>query len=164
MTSTWYNNNTINSEHTNLPVKQIYVWFTTKDDKIAIVGNGKGKFQLPGGKPEQDESRIETMRRELFEEAGIKLVDFKQEPEMFGYYLLQNDPNWPNIPKYLQLRYYIFVDRVSDEIELSVNERIDDKDQMQECRFVDLCSISDFIPWTKGLEEYERLKNIKMAV
>lgn len=161
MSSTWYNSDNINPVHIDLPVRQVYVWFITKDNKIALTGNGKGKYQFPGGKPEPGETQQETMRRELFEEVGIKLNEFTEQPQMFGYYLVEDDPNWPDTPKYLQLRYYMFVDKLSTTIELSVNERIDDKDQMLEAKFVDLQSLPESIPWTEGLPEYEDLKQIR---
>lgn len=161
MTSTWHQSQRLNSDHTDLPVRQIYVWFVTQDNKIALTGNGKGKYQFPGGKPEPGESVLETMQRELFEEVGIKLQEFDDEPVFFGYYLVEDDPNWPDTPAYLQLRYYLFVNKNSQEIDLSVNERVDDKDQMQEARFVDLNNLPEFIPWTRGLPEHEDLKTIR---
>jgi 8-oxo-dGTP pyrophosphatase MutT (NUDIX family) len=55
--------------------------FKDKDDyKILIVQNSKGgHWGLPKGTPEKGEEPIETAKRELFEETGIK--DTKIEPE-----------------------------------------------------------------------------------
>jgi 8-oxo-dGTP pyrophosphatase MutT (NUDIX family) len=141
--------------HTILPIRQIYVWFVTEDNQIVIVGNGNGKFQFPGGKPESEESITETINREMFEETGIKMDEFAEQPTLFGYYLVEEDPNWPDYPKYLQLRYYLFTSKHSSEVSLSVNERVDDKDQMQEVKFVDLHKLPEFIPWTVEIPEYK---------
>lgn len=47
---------------------------------ILLVKNSKGgHWGLPKGTPEKDEKPIDTARRELFEETGIKDVDVKIE-------------------------------------------------------------------------------------
>lgn len=177
MQRTWIISKNIKSEHQNIPVTQIYLWLITNDNKIVIVGKND-KFQMPGGKPESNESQSQTLHRELFEETGINLEEFENKPEMFGYYLIENDyelkqslvhdgvsnsvlihhPNWPDHPKYLQLRYELFVDKSSNEIKLQINEP-DSSDAIQEAKFVDLNSLPEFIPWMKDLEEYNILKN-----
>ncbi len=48
---------------------------------ILLVKNSKGgHWGLPKGTPEKDEKPIDTARRELFEETGIKDIDIKTEP------------------------------------------------------------------------------------
>lgn len=151
--NTWITSEQIYTEHDSHPIRQIYVWFITSDQKIAIVGKN-GKFQFPGGKPEKDESRMETIERELFEEAGIILNNDEEKPQFFGYYLVENDPNWDTVT-YLQIRYLLRVNSLSNEIPLSVNERKGDIDQLEEARFVDLDTLPKHIPWTQDLEEYK---------
>ena len=52
-----------------------------KDDKIALVkkagGGYKGKLDLPGGGMEHTELPTETLKREIMEEAGINITDYK---------------------------------------------------------------------------------------
>lgn len=55
-----------------------------KDDfYILLVKNSKGgHWGLPKGTPEKDEKPIDTARRELFEETGIKDIEIKVEPTL----------------------------------------------------------------------------------
>ena len=52
-----------------------------KDNKIALVrkarGGYKGKFDLPGGGIEHTEQPFETLKREIREEAGIGITNYK---------------------------------------------------------------------------------------
>lgn len=56
--------------------------FKDKDDfYILLVKNTKGgHWGLPKGTPEKDEKYIDTAKRELFEETGIKDIKIKMEP------------------------------------------------------------------------------------
>ena len=54
-----------------------------KDEKIALIkkngGGYHGKLDLPGGGMEYGESALDTLKRELMEEAGIEVNDAKLE-------------------------------------------------------------------------------------
>jgi 8-oxo-dGTP pyrophosphatase MutT (NUDIX family) len=95
------------------------------------------------------------MKRELLEEAGLNIDEYGETPELFGYYLIENDINasWSGEP-YLQLRYLLKVNASSSVINLSVNEREGDLDNMEEAKFVDLDKLIDYIDWIKDREEY----------
>lgn len=153
---TWFTANQINPEHLQLPIRQVYLWFITSDNQIAIVGRGDN-WQFPGGKPENRESIDETLNREIYEEAGLKLSDYQAKPQFFGYYLVEKDvnPQWPSGNPYLQVRYFIKVKNSSDQIQLSVNERAGDIDTLAEAKFVDLYKLNKHISWVDNeLEEY----------
>ena len=52
------------------------------DDKILILRRqndtaGEGQFDLPGGCIEKNESKIDALKREVFEETGLKITDEK---------------------------------------------------------------------------------------
>lgn len=159
MSSTFHTTKQIKPEHQDFPIKQIYLWFITKDSKLPIVSKKSGGYQLPGGKPEAGEDFLQTITREMFEESGIDISKYS-EPKMFGYYLLENDPNWSDLPKYLQLRYYLFVDADSEDIALSNNEREEDRDKIENAIFVDLNKLPEYITWIKEEEEYQSLLDI----
>lgn len=52
-----------------------------KDNKIALVRKARGgyigKLDLPGGGIEHTESPVETLKREIMEEAGIAITNYK---------------------------------------------------------------------------------------
>ena len=52
-----------------------------KNNKIALIrkarGGYKGKLDLPGGGIEHEETPTEALKRELMEEAGVTVVDYK---------------------------------------------------------------------------------------
>lgn len=153
---TWITSTAIQEEHLNLPIRQIYLWFLTSDNKLPIV-KGSGWYQLPGGKPEEGESKMETIKREMFEETGIKLDLEKNTPNLFGYYVIENNEKWNNEP-FLQIRYFLKVKESSDKFNLSVNEREDDKDTMSEVKFIHFDEILKDLPYLKDRGEYEEAK------
>lgn len=162
--STWIKSGTIKDEHAKLPIRQIYVWFITSDNYVVIVGR-RDKYQFPGGTPEPDESKEHTMKRELFEEAGLKLDSYKERPLFFGYYIVEGDvnPKW-DVSPYLLIRYLLKTDKHSTDINLSVNEREDDTNQLEDAKFVPLMDLPEHISWTKDLEEYLDVLNIHKSL
>jgi 8-oxo-dGTP diphosphatase len=52
--------------------------FNSQDNKIAVIQKGDGKYFLPGGGIEDNETHEESLKREALEEMGmeIKIVDF----------------------------------------------------------------------------------------
>lgn len=151
---TWLQESQLLPEHEGLRIGQIYLWFVTKDRKLAIVGKGE-KWQFPGGKPDAGETIEQTLARESYEEAGIVVDDYEETPQMFGYYLTENDQSHPwNGETYLKLRFLLHVDKNADEIELSNNERADDVDTLDEVKFVPIDELPKHIYWIEGRQEY----------
>jgi len=149
---TWYPNYKISSEHTILEIKQIYVWVVSSDNKVAIVSKSNGQFQFPGGHPEKGESLLDTALREVYEEAGFDISPFESDIKQFGYYLIEEDGE-----KYLQLRLLLILKEHSDIYPLKVNEKKDEERPVQSARWVSLFDLPEYIPWTKGLEEYNKV-------
>ena len=52
-----------------------------KNEKIVLIkkacGGYKGKFDLPGGGMEHGETSVETLKREIKEEAGLLVINYK---------------------------------------------------------------------------------------
>ncbi len=157
---TWFTSRIILGEHSELRVNQIYTWYITKDYKMPVVSGDGNHFQLPGGKPKSGESHLDTMKRELFEETGITLDLRKVTPFMFGYYLIEGDENWNNIP-YLQIRYFLKVEELSNEIKLSINEREDDIHTMKQAQFIAYDEVPKYLPYLDNRPEY--LEVIKLV-
>lgn len=162
MKRTWFTSAAILSQHESLKIRQIYLWLITKDRKIPIVAGQSGNFQLPGGKPEIGETPLQTIKREMFEETGIQTSQFQEEPSLYGYYLIENDPNFTETKEYLQIRYYLFVNANSEELKISVNERSGTENNMEIVKFENVYELQNSIPWIKGSDEYgEVLKMLK---
>lgn len=155
---TWFTTTAIQEAHKDFPIKQIYLWFITKDKKIPIVRGRKGKFQLPGGKPESNETEFETIKREMFEETGISIDLDNYEPKLFGYYLIENDETF-NLKSYLQIRYILNVEEQSDQIRLSVNEKENDIDKMEIAKFIDINHLGKYLPYLENGDEYVAVQN-----
>ena len=55
--------------------------FIIKNDSVALIkkarGGYKGLLDIPGGGIEHDETPVEALKRELMEEAGVTVTDYK---------------------------------------------------------------------------------------
>ena len=80
---TWILSNEIDY---SFSIKQVYGFLFDNFGRI-LVHDDLGRFNLPGGKPEKDETVIQTLERECIEESQ---VTFK-EPELIGFQLVEND-------------------------------------------------------------------------
>ena len=83
-------------------VKQVYayVFYQGEHNLRVLVLRDRTSFTLPGGKPEGSESPPETLHREVFEEARVRLVN----PVYLGYQRVDSDPS-SSASSYAQLRY-----------------------------------------------------------
>ena len=147
---TWYKNTQISPEHTNLEIRQIYVWIISKDNMIAIVTKKNGESQFPGGHPEQGETTIKTAQREAYEETGLDISQNISQLNQFGYYLIENESG-----RYLQLRYLLKLTSKSQIHPLFMNEKSDEERPVVSAQWVDLFNLPTYIPWTKNLNEYK---------
>ncbi len=59
--------------------------YIEKNNKVLLIrkkrGPYTGMYDLPGGSPEEGETELETLRREIMEETGCKLVDCTSRKE-----------------------------------------------------------------------------------
>lgn len=113
--------------------------YTPDRTKVLIVESLPGKFALPGGHMEEDETPDEAMRRELFEELGLEDVT------------LQHKDFWMHKSGKLVLG---FVGELSEQTKLVIQEEeilrthwvlLDDI----ESRAVDVRSYHDFVVASK---------------
>lgn len=100
-------------------------------NKLLIVKNGN-TWIIPGGHPETKETPIETLNREVMEEACVTIKDIKY---MGAVEVIENDK------KYYQLRYIAKIDKILPfKEEWETNERT----------FVNLNDLPKYIKWTNG--------------
>ena len=100
VTYSWYNSLVPN----DLKVRQVYgIVFTSDGRSILRIENNKCK--LTGGKPENNESFEETLKREYIEELNVELDDIYY----LGYLLVEE-----NNEKYVQVRMIAKVKNINE--------------------------------------------------
>lgn len=82
-----------------LPVTQVYGFCFDGVGRILLIHDATG-YSLPGGKPEMHESFVETLGREVKEEAQAVIDGVK----IFGYQLVEGDSQWFGGTRYAQVR------------------------------------------------------------
>ena len=109
---------------------------------LLIVKNGD-TWTIPGGHPEPGETRLDTLGRELMEEACITLKDVNY---LGAVEVIENDE------KYFQLRYTAKVDNLLDfNQEWEISER----------KFVPLDELSKYIKWANGVTFSAQIKSAR---
>lgn len=98
---TWFKNNIPD----NLLVKQVY-GIVFSDDGRVLLRIEDNKYKLTGGKPENNETFEETLKREYIEELNVELV----ECYYLGYLLVEEDNE-----KYAQVRMVGKIKRINDK-------------------------------------------------
>jgi len=83
-----------------LKVRQVYGFIFAPDGRILLLED-QGVFNLPGGKPENDESMVETLTREALEEVQTSIGAWKY----LGYQLVSG------VDKFAQVRLVAVLDR-----------------------------------------------------
>lgn len=122
------------------PVTQVYgVVFNDKGEILVARETTEGKWQIPGGKPEGDETVDETVKRELLEEVDVKAGAIyplgAQKTEM------PNNPNKNEGDLFYQLRCVVEMD------ELLPQTPDPDRGNVWERRFVPADKITEYIKW-----------------
>lgn len=122
---------------------QVSGYIFNDKNQLLIVRNGK-VWTIPGGHPEPNENTLETLNREIMEEACITL----ENVEYLGAVEVIEDNE-----KYYQLRYTAKVKEILPfKEEWEISERL----------FVDLEDLSKYITWSKGVtfsKQVEAAKN-----
>lgn len=90
------------------PVFQVYGIIFNQNGEILLQGNGK--WNLPGGTPEGSENEMETLKRELIEEADVTVS--KILPLGAQRVESPNNPNTNQGDLFYQLRYVCLVDEL----------------------------------------------------
>jgi 8-oxo-dGTP pyrophosphatase MutT (NUDIX family) len=146
------------------PIRQVYVWILTRDEKVVIVSKDGENWQLPGGKPDANEDAIQAAVRETREETGIELSGNEQHLTFFGEYTI-HDPTPDTPPVYRQVRSWIRVPETADELKLTTGHESTGQRPEDAVRFVETVPIDEvhtYIPWLPQADEYKALKRTKV--
>lgn len=117
---------------TNEKYTQVSGYIFNEENQLLIVKNDKN-WTIPGGHPELDEKPIETLKREVMEEACTTIKEI--------YYLgavgvIEDDKI------YYQLRYTAKIDEIEPfKKDWETTERL----------FVDLADLHKYITWANGI-------------
>jgi len=122
------------------PMTQIYGVVFNKQGEILVAREAAdGKWQIPGGKPEKNESIEEAIRRELLEEVDVKAGAIyplgAQKTE------IPNNPNKAEGDLFYQLRFVVELG------ELLPQTPDPDRGSVWERKFVPSDKITEYIKW-----------------
>lgn len=134
----WHENFKLNNEkHT-----QVSGYVFNDKNQLLIVKNGK-VWTIPGGHPEPNETILETLNRELMEEACVTLKDINY---LGAVEVVEKDET------YYQLRYTAKVkEALPFKQEWEISERL----------FVDLEDLPNYIKWSNGITFSAQIKSAK---
>ena len=129
-----------NCELNNQKKTQVSGYVFNKDNKLLIVKNGE-KWTIPGGHYEKGDTELETLNRELMEEACVTLKEIKY---LGAVEVLENEEI------YYQLRYTAKVDKeLPFKQEWEISER----------KFISLSELDNYIEWANGITFKSQIKS-----
>lgn len=121
---------------------QVSGYIFNDKNHLLIVKNGD-TWTVPGGHPEEGETKLETLEREIMEEACVKLKDIQY---LGGVEIVENGET------YYQLRYTAKVKEILPfKEEWETSERI----------FVDLADLTNYIKWSNGITFSAQIESAK---
>lgn len=127
---------------TNEKYTQVSGYVFNEKNQLLIVKNGK-TWTIPGGHPEINETQLDTLNRELMEEACVTLKDSKY---IGAVEVVENGE------VYYQLRYTAKIKEVLPfKQEWEICERL----------FIDLEDLPNYIAWCKGVTFSAQIESAK---
>jgi len=149
-TRTWLPADQIRARDAAFRVRQVYCWITTSDDKIIATSKDGMHWQFPGGKPEDNETLLETLEREVYEQTGLDIDEYINNIKLFGYYKIAE---WDEA--YLQLRYTLKIPQQSNNLSLFERENEANENKVEH---IFPCSIKEIQEKMVWLNESDELK------
>jgi 8-oxo-dGTP diphosphatase len=119
------------------PVTQVYGICLDKDNKILVIKDKR--WQIPGGTPEKGESFIETLKREMLEEAQVEVDDLVP----LGVQEVQypNNPDKKQGDLFYQYRYVARVKKINPmQVDPATGREYERK-------FVSFDEIDEYVKW-----------------
>lgn len=127
---------------TNEKYTQVSGYVFNDKNQLLIVKNGN-TWTVPGGHPENNETTLQTLNRELMEEACVTLKDINY---LGAVEVVENNQT------YYQLRYTA---KIKDILPFTEEWEISER------KFVDLCDLDKYIKWANGKTFSEQIKSAK---
>lgn len=121
---------------------QVSGYIYNEKNQLLIVKNGNN-WVIPGGHPEQGETQIQTLEREIIEEACVTLKEVKY---LGAVEVIENGET------YYQLRYTA---KVSEILPFKKDWETDQRE------FVNLEDLPKFIKWCKGITFSQQIEASK---
>jgi|GEM_PF-389121 len=146
------------------PIRQVYVWMLTEDNHVVIVSKDNVNWQLPGGKPDGEETAVETAVREAYEETGVDISEYNEDVTFFGEYSIKGDTD-SNLEQYRQVRSWLKLPLLSSELMLTTAGESTTQRSEDAVRFVKAIPVEnvvDYIEWLPRADEYKALKRTKV--
>ena len=137
VTNTWIKTESLEQYK---PVTQVYgIIFNDKGEILVCREKPEDRWQIPGGSPENTESSLETLQRELKEEVDVKVKSATplgvQKVEMPG------NPNKEVGELFYQVRYVALLDKLEEQTPDP------DRGNVWERIFVPAKEIKNYIKW-----------------
>lgn len=117
-------------------IKQVYGILFNEDGKILLT-NTVGNWQLPGGKPENNESWKETAIREAMEEADVEIENLTP----LGFQKVSEIKNGKELPFFHQIRFVANIKKIHD---LSIDPATG---KIPERKFIKPEEFLNYCPW-----------------
>lgn len=143
------NKNNLSEEDITEVVQRVKVLIINSNNEI-LLGYSHNNYQFPGGHVEDGESLIQTVSRELMEEAGIKLDDYDLTPfaRALGYY-----KDWPEEGKNRKIEIYYYEVKTDKKPDLNNTSYTDnEKDGNFELRYIPLENVENELK--RNADEY----------
>jgi len=156
-TRNWISETLIKDEHKNLPIKQVYVWIFSQDAKIVLVSKDSKVWQLPGGKPEKDETITRAAIREVREETGLEISTYAENLKFLGYYTVKIGAS----EMFLQVRLVLDLPKEALTYLLSPLEKTSNPEAIRFCKAATLEETKVLLPWLATSPELQSLQQLQ---
>ena len=131
------------------PITQVYgICFNRNNDILIIKKPGDNPWKIPGGRPEKGESMLETLERELDEEASVTVKNCIP----LGVFKVEHPYNKNKVEGKLfyQVRFVCEIDEVAP---LTVDP---DNGLLHERKFVPMEEITEWVQWGQAGDDMFR--------
>lgn len=144
--SKWISAKDLNYPNLDLPITQVYgICFNDKGD-VLLMKKTNGSYGLPGGTPDEGESHIETLEREILEEVTVTI----ENPVFIGARYVEfteGVDERSGHKKFYQLRFIAKIKEILDQ------KPDPDNGEMVERVFVPVEKANEYLGWGEHGDE-----------